>query len=98
MKTTIETLTFPCEIKQKLKMKASFGNLNIKFINGHIIKIDKTNLSIQEPHKIIITNKQNILVAYIYNDSNEIYLPNHNIIISFTKYTEIINAINKGNT
>ena len=32
MKTTIETLEFPCEFKKKLKMKASFGNLSIQDI------------------------------------------------------------------
>ncbi len=35
MKTTIETLEFPCEIKKKLKMKVSMGNLDINYINGH---------------------------------------------------------------
>lgn len=32
MKTTIETLEFPCEFKKKLKMKASLGNLSIQDI------------------------------------------------------------------
>lgn len=41
MKTTIETLKFPCEFKKKLKMKA---NLNIIFTSGHLIKINNTNL------------------------------------------------------
>jgi len=52
MKTTIETLEFPCEIKKKLKIKANLGNLEIEFFNGHIIKFDKTNLSVQEPYMI----------------------------------------------
>ena len=34
MKTTIENLIFPCEIKKKLKIKGSFGNLDIKYIDG----------------------------------------------------------------
>ncbi len=34
MKTTIETLEFPCEFKKKLKMKASLGNLSISFTSG----------------------------------------------------------------
>ncbi len=29
MKTTIEKLEFPCEIKKKLKMKVSMGNLEV---------------------------------------------------------------------
>lgn len=62
MKTTIETLEFPCEIKKKLKMKVSMGNLEVEFIDGHLIKFDKTNLSVQEPYKIIVSNKKNTLV------------------------------------
>lgn len=48
MKTTIENLKFPCKIKKKLKMKVSMGNLEAQFIDGHLIKFDKTNLSFQK--------------------------------------------------
>ena len=64
MKTTIETLEFPCEIKKKLKMKVSMGNLEVEFIDGHLIRFDKTNLSVQEPYKIIVSNKKNTLILY----------------------------------
>ena len=95
MKTTIENLEFPCEIKKKLKMKVSMGNLELEFINGHLIKFDKTNLSVQEPHKIIVSNKKNTLIALIYNDEDKIYLPSLNAIISLTKYISILNVMNK---
>lgn len=95
MKTTIETLKFPCEFKKKLKMKASLGNLSIDYIDGHIIKIDKTNLSITEPYKIIIKNSSNTLVACLYEDNDKIYLPISNTIISFSKFVKILNVINK---
>ena len=95
MKTTIESLDFPSEIKNKLKMKVSTRNLNMEFISGHIIKFDKTNLSVQEPHKIIIINSNNVLIALPYNDNEKIYLPNHNTIISFTKFINILNNMNK---
>ncbi len=72
MKTTIENLKFPCEFKKKLKMKVSFGNLNVQFINGRIIKFNKTNLSIMEPHKIIISNNKAILIALLYEDIKHI--------------------------
>ena len=95
MKTTIETLTFPCEIKNKLKIKTSLANLKVEFINGHIIKFDKTNLSVQEPHKIIIKGKSNTLIALIYNDTDKIYLPYNNAILSFNKFISLINLLNK---
>lgn len=95
MKTTIEQLTFPCEIKKKLKMKVSMRNLEVDYINGHLIKFDKTNLSVQEPHKIIVSNKRNVLIALIYDNEDKIYLPSENAIISFTKYISILNIMNK---
>ena len=95
MKTTIEYLIFPCELKNKLKMKVGMNNLVIDFIDGHIISIDKTNLSIIEPHKIIVKNKEKTLIAYFYDDNDKIYLPASNTIISFTKFVQIINFMNK---
>lgn len=95
MKTTIEQLTFPCEIKNKLKMKVSMGNLEIDYIAGHLIKFNKTNLSVQEPHKIIASNKKSTLVALLYDDEDKVYLPSESAIISFTKYISILNTMNK---
>lgn len=95
MKTTIETLEFPCEFKKKLKMKASLGNLSISFTSGHIIKINNTNLSVTEPYKSIVENNSRILIAYLYEDNDKIYLPISNAIISFTKFITILNEMNK---
>ena len=95
MKTTIETLEFPCEIKKKLKMKVSMRNLEVEFIDGHLIKFDKTNLSVQEPYKIIVNNKHHTLIALLYNDEDKIYIPSDNAIISITKYISILNTMNK---
>jgi len=95
MKTTIESLDFPSEIKNKLKMRVSTTNLKIEFLSGHIIKFDKTNLSVREPHRIIVSNSNKTLIALLYDDNDKIYLPNHNAIISFTKYINILNNMNK---
>ena len=95
MKTTIETLTFPWEVIDKIKIKTSFRNLSIRFVNGHIIKFNKTNLSIREPHKIIISNSYNTLVALLYDDTNKIYIPNDNAVITLSKFIQIINTMNK---
>jgi len=95
MKTTIETLEFPCEIKKKLKMKVSTTNLNIEFLSGHIIKFNQTNISVREPHRIIVSNSKNTLIALLYDDIEKIYLPRENAIVSFTKYVSILNTMNK---
>ena len=49
-----------------------FYNTTPKFINGSIRKIDKTNLTYIEPHRIIIKNK----LYLAFNYSNEIYVHN----------------------
>ena len=95
MKTVITELPFPCEIKNKIKMKVSTGNLEINFLSGQLIKIDNTNISIEEPHRIIVKKDNMILLAMLYNNEDKIYLPNNNIIITLTKYISILNSINK---
>ena len=94
MKAVITELPFPCEIKNKIKMKVSTGNLEINFLSGHLIKIDNTNISIEEPHRIIVKKDNMILLAMLYNNEDKIYLPN-NIIITLTKYISILNSMNK---
>lgn len=95
MKTVITELPFPCEIKNKIKMKVSTGNLEINFLSGHLIKIDNTNISIEEPHRIIVKKDNMILLAMLYNNEDKIYLPNNNIIITLTKYISILNSMNR---
>ncbi|MCI8362873.1 MAG: hypothetical protein HFJ41_07165, partial [Clostridia bacterium] len=51
--------------------------------------------SVQEPHKIIVSNKKNTLVALLYENEDKIYLPSENAIISITKYISILNTMNK---
>lgn len=95
MNLAIENLDFPCDIIKKLKIKVNTNNLNIEFISGHIIKFNNTNLSIREPHKIIVSNSNYTLVALLYETDNKIYIPHSNVILSFTKFTEILNIMNK---
>ena len=42
------------------------------FINGSIRKIDKTNISYIEPHRVIIKN----ITFLVFNYSNDIYISN----------------------
>lgn len=72
MKTTIENLEFPSDIKKRLKMKVSTTNLNIEFLSGHIIKFNQTNISVREPHRIIVSNSKNTRV-YCRESFNKIY-------------------------
>ena len=53
-------------LKKKLELICEFSNTTLKIINGSIRKIDKTNLSYIEPHKIIGNfQKIYILIKYL---------------------------------
>lgn len=60
------------KLKKKIKIICSFCNTTPIFINGSIRKIDKTNLSYIEPHKIIIKNK----LFLLFNYTTDIYIEN----------------------
>lgn len=59
-------------LKQRIEFICEFCHLKPTIINGSIKKIDKTNLSYIEPHKIIINNTT--LLAFNY--STDIYINN----------------------
>ena len=56
-------------LKKKLEQICEFSNTTLKIINGSIRKIDRTNLTYVEPHRIII----NDITFLVFNYSNEIF-------------------------
>ena len=67
-----EELSFEESLRKKIEFICDFTNNKPTIINGSIRKVDKTNLSYIEPHKIIINN----IVFLAFNYSNEIYINN----------------------
>ena len=59
-------------LRKRLEFICEFCNTTSTIINGSIRKVDKTNLSYIEPHKIIINN----IVFLAFNYYNEIYINN----------------------
>lgn len=59
-------------LRKRLEIICDFCNATPTFINGSIRRIDKTNLSYIEPHRIII----NDMTFLAFNYSNEIYINN----------------------
>ncbi len=59
-------------LKKKIELICEFSNTYPQIINGSIRKIDKTNLTYIEPHRIIINN----ITFLAFNYSNEIFIEN----------------------
>ena len=73
-------------LKRRLEIICDFCSTTPEIINGSIRKVDKTNLSYIEPHRIIIKNN----TFLIFNYSNEVYINN---LIKKIKLTELENYI-----
>ena len=63
-------LEFDDELKKKIEFICSFCNTTPTIINGNIRKIDRTNLSYIEPHRIIIKG----ITFLEFNYSKTIYV------------------------
>ena len=70
MKIIKEKLQFEESLKQRLEFICQFAKVKPIFLNGSIRKIEKTNLSYIEPHRVIIKNT----TFLIFNYSNDVYI------------------------
>lgn len=67
-----QELQFEESLKQRLEFICEFSKVSPTFINGSIRKVEKTNLTYIEPHRVIIKN----ITFLVFNYSNDIYITN----------------------
>ena len=72
MKIIKEELQFEESLKQRLEFICEFSKVKPTFINGSIRKIENTNLSYIEPHRVVIKNT----TFLVFNYSNDVYISN----------------------
>ncbi|MBO5102846.1 MAG: hypothetical protein J6C13_02000 [Clostridia bacterium] len=72
MKIIKQELEFEECLKQRLEFICEFAKVNPTFINGSVRKIEKTNISYIEPHRVIIKN----ITFLVFNYSNDVYISN----------------------
>ncbi len=77
------------ELLKKLEFICDFAKVKPTFINGSIRKIDKTNLTYIEPHRIIINN----ITFLIFNYSNEIFIENLSNKIKLSELENYLKSI-----
>ena len=72
MKIIKQELQFEECLKQRLEFICEFAKVTNTFINGSIRKIENTNLTYIEPHRVIIKNT----TFLVFNYSNDVYISN----------------------
>lgn len=70
IKIITQELEIESNLKQRLEFIWEFWHIKPTIINGSIRKIDKTNLSYIEPHKIIVKDT----TFLVFNYSTDIYV------------------------
>ena len=76
-------------LKTKLSYICEFANTTPTFIKGNIRKLDKTNLTYIEPHRIIIKG----INFLFFNYYNEIYIENLSTKIKISELQNYIKSI-----
>ena len=89
MKIIKEELQFEESLKQRLEFICEFAKANATFINGSIRKIDKTNLSYVEPHRVIVKN----ITLLVFNYSNDVYINNLSKKIKLSELEDYLKTI-----
>ena len=89
MKIIKEELRFEENLKKRLEFICEFSKVTPTFINGSIRKLDKTNLSYIEPHRLIIKN----YTFLVFNYSNDVYISNLTKKIKLSELEEYLKTI-----
>ncbi len=84
-----EELSLEESLKKKIEFICDFTNNKPIIINGSIRKIDKTNLTYIEPHRIIINNT----TFLAFNYSNEIFIENLSNKIKLSELEDYLKTI-----
>ncbi len=81
-----EEIILDQSLKKKIEFICEFCHIKPTIINGSIRKIDKTNLSYIEPHKIIVKD----ITFLAFNYSTDIYVGSLNKKIQLVELEDYI--------
>ena len=89
MKITKQEIQFEENLKQRLKFICEFSKVSPIFINGSIRKIEKTNISYIEPHRVLVKD----ITLLVFNYSNDVYISNLSKKIKLSELENYLKSI-----
>lgn len=89
MKIINQELEFEECLKQWLEFICEFSKVTPTFINGRSRKLEKTNLTYIEPHRVIIKS----ITFLVFNYSNDVYITNLTKKIKLSELKEYLKII-----
>lgn len=95
MNFTYKKLNKDLKFEKRLEITCSMNSAKCEFTCGNIINIDKTNISVIEPHRVnIIIKSYNLLVLYF--DKDNLFLYNRSNPITVSELANILKKIVAG--
>ena len=89
LKIIKQELQFEESLKQRLEFICEFSKVTPTFITGSIRKIENTNLTYIEPHRVIVKN----ITFLVFNYSNDVYISNLSKKIKLSELEEYLKKI-----
>ena len=89
IKIITQELEIESNLKQRLEFICEFSKVTPTFINGSIRKLERTNLTYIEPHRMIIKN----ITLLVFNYSNDVYISNLTKKIKLSELEEYLKNI-----
>ena len=84
-----QELQFEESLKQRLEFICEFAKVKATFINGSIRKVERTNLTYIEPHRILVKD----MTFLVFNYSNDVYVTNLSKKIKLSELEEYLKTI-----
>ena len=84
-----QELEFEECLKQRLEFICEFSKVTPTFVNGSIRKLERTNLTYIEPHRVIIKN----ITFLVFNYSNDVYISNLTKKIKLSELEEYLKKL-----
>ncbi len=86
MKIIKQELEFEECLKQRLEFICEFSKVTPTFVNGSIRKLERTNLTYIEPHRVNV-------IFLVFNYSNDVYISNLTKKIKLSELEEYLKNI-----
>lgn len=78
--------------EKRIEITCAMNNAKCEFIQGKIIRIDKTNISVIEPHRVNISIKSKKLLL-LYFDKDNLFLYDRTMPITIKKFVMLLKEI-----
>ena len=80
------------ELEKRIEITCSFNNAKCEFEQGRILRIDKTNVSFIEPHRVKV-NVKGKQILLLYFDKDNLFLYDRSMPITIEQLSRLLKEL-----